>query len=85
MFLHLNLKRVLSNFVALHVGQTRILNQHTCSQVVLNNVLLKYRIGVASSQEPTSLISLDHVVTNDAFGVNHHDSVIVPRNLVVLN
>ena len=81
----LHLECVLSNFISLHVWQTGIFNQYARSQIVFNNIQLYQTSSFSSSQNPTPLISFNNIINNFPLRMHHNNSIVVPRNLIIMN
>ena len=82
---HLDLKEVLRDFIPPDFRETRILNQYSRRLIVFYYIGVDYRRGLRCSQDTTSLIRFDHVLTDEALRVNEDNAVVIPDDLVVFN
>lgn len=84
-FLHLDLKVVLCNFIPAQIRQRWILNQNTSRKVIFNDVAINDAPGLAGSHDAAPIIANDAVILDAAHRVDHHNSIVVASDLVVFD
>jgi len=85
MRLHLYLEEILANLIPLYFRQTWILHQNPCCLILLNYVRVDDAGGVVCGHNSTALIRLNRILTNKTSRIDHHNSIIIRNNLIILN
>ena len=81
----MQLEEILGDLVASKVWQRWVFDQNACCEVVLNAVVVNHAFGLRCGQDARPIVAFDAVVDDAALRVHHYDSVVVTRNLIVLN
>ena len=66
MFLHLYLIVILGDFILAEVRQARVLDEHSNSPILLNDIALNECLGLTGCEDTASLILLHFIASDNA-------------------